>query len=391
MWKARVVQWQNAGISVTSMTPTEGALAYVSGFVIPKNSPNKEGAYAYLDAMLDKSAQEAFAVDMGYNPTVSNAVVAPDLNKRIGFTPDEIKKLVDLDYNYLNKNDFQSDERPTSLLSATTLVGPATVFVAAGLLVPLAILFRYSFDKVDARRIMIETFSFDNYVKFFSDPYYTGVLATTLRVAALCTVVCLAMGLPLAYVLARTQSRFKNVLIMLVVLPLFVGNAVRAAGWMTLFGSKGFLNVTLMQLGIITQPLQIMFTEGAVIAGIIAVNLPYMVLTLQSVIEGINRNVEEAAFSLGAGPATMFRRVLLPLSLPGILAGTILTFILGMNAYATPVLLGGPKFKMMGPLVYGQFQLNNWPFGASVAFVLMTATLTLTATANILIQRRFRR
>jgi putative spermidine/putrescine transport system permease protein len=286
---------------------------------------------------------------------------------------------------------FQPDERPSSLLSATALVGPATAFVAAGLLVPMAILLRYSFNRFDPRRMMIETFSLDNYVKFFADPYYTGVLWTTLRVAALCTVVCLIMGLPLAYVLARTQSRFKNVLIMLVVLPLFVGNAVRAAGWMTLFGTKGFLNVTLMQFGIITQPLQMMFTEGAVVAGIIAVNLPYMVLTLQSVIEGINRNVEEAAFSLGAGPATMFRRVLLPLSLPGILAGTILTFILGMNAYATPVLLGGPKFKMMGPLVYGQFQLNNWPFGASAAFILMTATLGLTAAANILVQRRFRR
>jgi putative spermidine/putrescine transport system permease protein len=255
----------------------------------------------------------------------------------------------------------------------------------------MAILLRYSFNRFDPRRMMIETFSFDNYVKFFADPYYTGVLWTTLRVAALCTVACLIMGLPLAYVLARTQSRFKNVMIMLVVLPLFVGNAVRAAGWMTLFGSKGFLNVTLIQLGIITAPLQMMFTEGAVVAGIIAVNLPYMVLTLQSVIEGVNRNVEEAAFSLGAGPVTMFRRVLLPLSLPGILAGTILTFILGMNAYATPVLLGGPKFKMMGPLVYGQFQLNNWPFGASAAFILMTATLGLTAAANILIQRRFRR
>jgi putative spermidine/putrescine transport system permease protein len=286
---------------------------------------------------------------------------------------------------------FQPDERPSSLLSATALVGPATAFVAAGLLVPMAILLRYSFNRFDPRRMMIETFSLDNYVKFFADPYYTGVLWTTLRVAALCTVVCLIMGLPLAYVLARTQSRFKNVLIMLVVLPLFVGNAVRAAGWMTLFGTKGFLNVTLMQFGIITQPLQMMFTEGAVVAGIIAVNLPYMVLTLQSLIEGINRNVEEAAFSLGAGPATMFRRVLLPLSLPGILAGTILTFILGMNAYATPVLLGGPKFRMMGPLVYGQFQLNNWPFGASAAFILMTATLGLTAAANILIQRRFRR
>jgi putative spermidine/putrescine transport system permease protein len=286
---------------------------------------------------------------------------------------------------------FQSDEAPTSLLSATMLVGPATVYVAAGLLVPLAILLRYSFNRFDPRRMMVETFSLDNYVKFFSDPYYTGVLWTTLRVAALCTVTCLVMAMPLAYVLARTQSRFKNVLIMLVVLPLFVGNAVRAAGWMVLFGSRGFLNVTLMQLGLIHEPLEIMYTEGAVVAGIIAVNLPYMVLTLQSVIEGINRHVEEAAFSLGAPPVTMFRRVLLPLALPGILAGTILTFILGMNAYATPVLLGGPKFKMMGPLVFGQFQLNNWPFGASVAFVLMTATLGLTATANILIQRRFRR
>jgi putative spermidine/putrescine transport system permease protein len=286
---------------------------------------------------------------------------------------------------------FQSDEAPTSVLSAATLVGPATVFVAAGLLLPLAILFRYSLNTMDARRIMHEAFSPANYLKFFADPYYLGVLWTTLRVAALCTLVCLVMALPLAYVLARTQTRFKNVLIMLVVLPLFVGNAVRAAGWMTIFGSRGFLNVTLTQLGIIHEPLEIMYTEAAVVAGIIAVNLPYMVLTLQSVIEGINRNVEEAAFSLGAGPATMFRRVLLPLSLPGILAGTILTFILSMNAYATPVLLGGPKFRMMAPLIYGQFQLNNWPFGASAAFILMTATLGLTAAANILVQRRYRR
>jgi putative spermidine/putrescine transport system permease protein len=286
---------------------------------------------------------------------------------------------------------FYSDERPTPLLSATTLIGPATAFVVVGLLLPLAILLRYSFNTMDPRRIMVETFSLANYEKFFADSYYTSVLWTTFRVAALCTVVCLVMSLPLAYVLARTQSRFKNVLIMLVVLPLFVGNAVRAAGWMTVFGSKGFLNVTLMQVGIIGQPLQIMYTEGAVVAGIIAVNLPYMVLTLQAVIEGINRNLEEAAFSLGAGPATMFHRVLLPLALPGILAGTVLTFILAMNAYATPVLLGGPKFKMMGPLVYGQFQLNNWPFGASAAFVLMTVTLGLTAAANLLVQRRFRR
>jgi putative spermidine/putrescine transport system substrate-binding protein len=110
MWKARVVQWQNAGISVDAVAPTEGALAYVSGFVVPKNAPNKDGSYAYLDAMLEKSAQEAFAVDMGYNPTVTNAAVAPDLNKRIGFTPEEVKALVDLDYGYMTQNDVTLKE-----------------------------------------------------------------------------------------------------------------------------------------------------------------------------------------------------------------------------------------------------------------------------------------
>ena len=282
------------------------------------------------------------------------------------------------------------DDR-SSLLSAGALVGPATFVVVLGLLLPLAILFRYSLNQFKPRVMMVEAFTAENYVRFFTDPFYVNIFLTTLRVALICTAVCLLLGFPLAYVLARTQTRYKNVLIMLVVLPLFVGNAVRAAGWMTLFGSKGFLNVTLMKLGVIAEPLQIMFTEGAVIAGIIAVNLPYMVLTLQSVIEGIARNVEEAAFSLGAGPLTMFRRVLWPLALPGIIAGAILTFILGMNAYATPVLLGGPKFKMMGPLVYGQFQLNNWPFGAAISFILMTATLVLTAAANLAVQRRYRR
>ena len=107
MWKARTVQWQNAGIDVKSTTPSEGALAYVSGFVIPKNAPHLDGAYAYLNAMLDPSAQEAFAVDMGYNPTVTNAEVSPALNERIGFTKEQVAKLVDLDYAYLTAHDVE--------------------------------------------------------------------------------------------------------------------------------------------------------------------------------------------------------------------------------------------------------------------------------------------
>jgi len=228
-------------------------------------------------------------------------------------------------------SEHERREAREGLVTAGSLVGPATIFVAAGLLVPIAILFRYSLNELGPYKQMVEALSVANYVRFFSDPYYTAVLARTLRVALTCMLACLLLGFPLAYVLARTQSRRKNWLVMLVVLPLFVGNAVRAAGWMALFGSKGVVNSSLMQIGLIDAPLEIMYTEVAVTIGIIAVNLPFMVLTLQSVIEGIDRAVEEAAFSLGANPYHMARRVLLPLALPGVLAGSILTFILAMN------------------------------------------------------------
>ncbi len=275
-------------------------------------------------------------------------------------------------------------------LTATALIGPATIFIAVGLLAPLAILLRYSLnDFVAQTKTMVEALTVKNYVTFFTDPYYTGALLTTVRIALLVTLICLVLGFPLAYVVARTQSRYKHLLIIAIVLPLFVGNSVRAAGWMVVFGNKGFFNASLMGLGLLSQPIEIMFTEKAVIIGIIAVNLPFMVLSLQSVIESIDRAVEEAAFSLGAPPLTMFRRVLWPLALPGILAGTILTFILAMNAYATPFLLGGPLFKMMAPVIYNEFtQKTNWPFGGAIAFILMAVTLSLTIAANTLLRRR---
>jgi putative spermidine/putrescine transport system permease protein len=214
-----------------------------------------------------------------------------------------------------------SADAPRGLsVRAVSLIGPASVIVAAGLLLPIAILFRYSLNRFVPRLLMVEAFTAENYVKFFSDAYYLSVFGTTIRVAVICTAACLLLGFPLAYVLARTQSRFKAHLLMLVVLPLFVGNAVRAAGWMTLFGRKGFLNALLLGLGVLHDPAEIMFTEQAVVVGIIAVNLPYMVLTLQSVIEGIDRSLEEAAFSLGAPPWAMFWRILWPMALPGIIA-----------------------------------------------------------------------
>src|SRR5204863_7139616 len=173
----------------------------------------------------------------------------------------------------------------------SALLGPATFVVALGLLLPILILLRYSFNRFEPRVMMVEAVTFENYVKFFTDPFYTNIFGTTLRVALLCTLVCLVLAFPLAYVLARSESRYKNVLVMLVVLPLFVGNAVRAAGWMTLFGSKGALNAGLLNLGAIDAPLQIKFSEQAVITRSIAVNLPYTVLTMPRVPHAMPRPV----------------------------------------------------------------------------------------------------
>jgi putative spermidine/putrescine transport system permease protein len=158
------------------------------------------------------------------------------------------------------------------------------------------------------------------------------------------------------------------------------------------FGNRGALNAALISLGLIDAPLDIMYTPLAVVVGIVGFDLPFMVLTLQSVIEGIDPALEEAALGLGAPPLRAFARVTLPLSLPGVVAGSLLCFILAMNAYATPVLLGGPRFQMMAPVVYTQIsEQSNWPLGGALAFVLMIATLALTVGANTLVQRRYRR
>ncbi len=275
---------------------------------------------------------------------------------------------------------------------APALVGPATLLVAFVLVVPMAILFRYSLNQFVPGQFMVEAVTIANYVKFFTDSYYLNVLWTTVKVAVACTVVSLALAFPVAYFLARTTSRFKSMLVILAVFPLMVGNVVRAAGWMVVLGNEGVVNGILRWIGLTVEPIKLLYTPTAVIIGIIAVVLPYMILTLQSVLEGIDYSVEEAALNLGASPSKTFFRIVLPLAMPGVLAGTVLVFILCMNAYATPVLLGGPQFKMMAPALYDQIaRSTNWPFGAALAFVLMTTTLTLTIISTTVLQRRIRR
>ncbi|MCG8348873.1 MAG: ABC transporter permease [Chloroflexales bacterium] len=275
--------------------------------------------------------------------------------------------------------------------NALLLLMPATLIVVVFFLLPLFILLRYSFNQFVPGELMRSAFTLENYVNFAGDPFYRNVLWTTIGMALICTLLSLVLAFPVAYVLARMTSRFKGLLIMLVVFPLLVGNEVRAAGWIALLGNQGFLNSTLVALGLIDSPIKIMYTPRAVAIGILAVVLPYMILTLQSVLEGIDTSLQEAALNLGASPWTTFRTITLPLAIPGVVAGTSLVFILCMNAYATPVLLGGPRFQMMAPSVYRQIAgVSNWPFGAAMAFVLMATTLALTVFSAVMLQRRYR-
>jgi putative spermidine/putrescine transport system permease protein len=274
--------------------------------------------------------------------------------------------------------------------AALALFGPASLLMVLTLVVPLLYLARDSLNRFDPTELMIEAVTLANYLRFFADPFYWNVLVTTIRVSIIVTAVCLLLGLPMAWRLARTASRWKSALVVLMVLPLFIGSTTRTAGWMILFARGGMLD-TLARLGLGAAPVNLMYAETAVIVGIIAINLPFTVLTLQSVFEGVDPRLEEAAASMGANPTRAFWRVVFPLALPGITIAAVLCFILCMNAFATPVLLGGPRFQMMAPLLYWAFSTdNNWPFAASIAFILMATTLALTVIANRMIPRRYR-
>jgi putative spermidine/putrescine transport system permease protein len=274
-------------------------------------------------------------------------------------------------------------------LAATVFLTPATLVVLVLLIAPLAMLARYSVNRFSPTELMVEAFTPENYIRFFTDPFYVEVLRTTLFVALASTALCLLFGVPIARRLARMRGPWKGICMLAVVLPLFIGSTVRTVGWMILLAKGGLLDIASARL--LGAQLDLMFTTTAVITGIVSFNLPYVVLTAQSVFEGIDPQLEQAAQGMGAAPVRAFWRVVWPLALPGLSIAAVLCFVLSMNAYATPVLLGGPRFQMMAPLLYWEFGTNNnWPFASALAFILMATTLLLTVIANTLIPRRYR-
>ncbi len=219
---------------------------------------------------------------------------------------------------------------------------------------------------------------FADFVDFFTDPFYLDILWTTIRVSLISTFVSLVLGYPTAYFMARTKSRMKKVMIIIILFPFLVSAVVRSYGWMVLLGTKGLVNQLLTGIGLIEKPLKMLNTEFAVIVGMIHLLIPYMVLALLGVLQSIDPNVEYAAYSLGANPLQTFAKVVFPLSTPGIISGCVLVFTMSMTSYVTPKLLGGSKFRMMATMVVQEINVSfDWGAAAAISYILLAVILVI--------------
>ena len=267
------------------------------------------------------------------------------------------------------------------------LLSPSLMLLLGAFLAPLAFLVPVSFRPYVPGRGIGEGFTGEHYIRFFTDLYYLEIFGRTILLGAIVTTMTLLVGYPLAYFLARTKSRWRSWLTILVVFPLLLNLVVRTFGWIALLANRGLINETLISVGLIEGPLRLMFNFTGLLIGLTHIFLPFMVLLLVSAIQTIDHSVEEAARVLGASWSETFLKVTLPLSTPGILSGSILVFVLTISALVTPRLLGGPTYKVMSTLIYEQFlSLLNWPRGSAMATI-----LTVVAIAIIALSGRFAR
>ena len=205
----------------------------------------------------------------------------------------------------------------------------------------------------------------------------------TIRVALETVALCLVMGYIPAYFFYRTESRFKPFMILLVMLPFWISFIIRTLSWINILGDTGLINHVLMRLGVIAEPLPMLYNEGAVLLGLIQYLLPFMILNIYVTLEGIDRSLVEAAKSLGCTEWQAFREVTLPLSLPGVSGGCLLVFVLTAGTYLPPMILGGPRNEMIANLIFKRvIGTLDWPFGSAISVILMTLLVIIIYTYN---------
>ncbi|KGQ71164.1 spermidine/putrescine ABC transporter permease [Chelonobacter oris] len=258
-------------------------------------------------------------------------------------------------------------------------------------LVPNVLVLGTSFLTRDTSNLIDFTFSFDSYKRLF-DPLYAQVMWNSLYMSGLATVICLLIGYPFAFMIAKLPNKYRPILLFMVILPFWTNSLIRIYGMKIFLGVRGVLNNTLMSLGIIDSPIRIINTEAAVIIGLVYILLPFMILPLYSAIEKLDGRLLEAAKDLGAGTVQRFIRIILPLTMPGIIAGCLLVLLPAMGMFYVADLLGGAKVLLVGNVIKSEFLVSrNWPFGSAISIgltILMALLLYVYYRAGKLLNKK---
>ena len=257
------------------------------------------------------------------------------------------------------------------------MISPVALWMVLLIAIPLLYILVISFCSTDASHNIVFSFTLDNYGKLLS-PTLLNIYANSLIIALLSTVFCILIGYPFAYIMAFTTPFRKTMMMIFLMLPFWTNSLIRLYGWRTFLGSEGYLNKILLAMGLIDKPLEIMYTHGAVVLGMVYTLLPFMVLPIHTVIDKLDRHLLEASSDLGAKPVRTFLNVTLPLTAPGIFAGVIMVFIPALGYFFVSDIMGGSKSQLIGNAIERQFkEAFNWPFGAVLSIILILITLIL--------------
>ncbi|WOC15658.1 ABC transporter permease [Pseudochrobactrum sp. MP213Fo] len=270
------------------------------------------------------------------------------------------------------------------------LSAPSMLFFIGLVLLPLALTVILSFNTYNYTTGVGDGFTISNYVKVLQDEYYLSIFLRTLRIALITTIIAMIIGVPEAYILSNMRKPWRSIFLLVIIGPLLVSVVVRTFGWSMLLGRTGLVNSTLGIFGI--EPLQLLYTETAIIIGLVHIMLPFMVIPVWTVLQKLDPTVEAAALTLGASRFTALRRIVFPQAMLGILSGSLIVFALSASAFAIPGLLGGRRLKMAATVVYDEFMIElNWPLGAAIAIIVLVANLAIMLAYNRIIERQAKR
>jgi putative spermidine/putrescine transport system permease protein len=288
-------------------------------------------------------------------------------------------------FNFFHKTWGARRRRPPTF----AYLAPLLVLYFAFLVVPYALLLRMSLNRYSSMSIFIEDVTAANYKVVLTDPFYIELMLRTVALAGVVTLATLILGYPLALAIVRARGSRKSLLLGIALSPLIINLVVRTYGWMALLGDQGIINRWLLDLGLVSGPLPISANFFAVAVGLTHMTLPMMVLSLLGVMETIEPALLEAAESLGASAARIQTRIIMPLALPGVSAGSLLVFCFTTSAFVTPALLGGNRVSTVSTVIYEKFTYSlNWPVGAALVFVLLALNLALIAAHARLFRER---